>query len=60
MTVKMLHYLFNTKTEDKSELLRLAYDLLQNKKIKLSDYAGLKASINMFEPAEIEAIDFKG
>jgi len=46
MTVKMLQNMFNTTTEDKAELLKLADELKKNATIELSQYASLKASIN--------------
>jgi len=46
MTVQMLQNMFNTSTEDKAELLKLADELKDNSTIELSQYASLKASIN--------------
>ncbi len=47
MTVQMLQKMFKTDTENKDELLELANKLKNNKTIELSDYASLKANINM-------------
>jgi len=52
MTVQMLQNMFNTKTENKLELLQLADALRKKGTIELSQFASLKASINSLNKVE--------